>query len=301
MKFIRQGTPGAKGERGPTLRGPQAWSDCAIGYGFQSGGQGEEWKDVVLYGNNYYSCVGSHVRTADNYPGSAADENNGYWRLGPSVELVATRILLSEYALVRNLGVERVQTTGERATIDIHDGIMEVFGEYCCNIRFGVDDNGSAVLEYYDNDGQFLYNLGPGGITSMKRSEDYWDTLRLIKTHEAGTTLDQVRADYTRGTVLYEQDRYGVYYRFHSGYIGNIHNDPFNDGKVFKSKEVSTLNYIDDGWYRVIEGNAGGFEVPVQPGDGLDPAYPGFGKRPSVVVMYFLGGACKNKASITQT
>lgn len=96
----------ADGDRGPTLRGPQAWSDCATGYGFQCGAEGEEYKDVVLYGNNYYSCVKTHTKTADNYPGSSADETNKYWRLGQSIELVATKILLASYALVKNLGVE---------------------------------------------------------------------------------------------------------------------------------------------------------------------------------------------------
>lgn len=96
----------ADGDRGPALRGPQAWSDCATGYAFQCGAEGEAWKDVVLYGNNYYSCVKSHAKTADNYPGSTADQSNGYWQLGDKIELVATKILLASYALVKNLGVE---------------------------------------------------------------------------------------------------------------------------------------------------------------------------------------------------
>lgn len=95
-----------KGDAGPTLRGPQAWSDCATGYGFQCGAEGEAWKDVVLYGNNYYSCVKSHTKNSSNYPGSTADQSNGYWRLGDKIELVATKILLASYALVKNLGVE---------------------------------------------------------------------------------------------------------------------------------------------------------------------------------------------------
>lgn len=96
----------ADGDRGPALRGPQAWSDCATGYGFQCGAEGEAWKDVVLYGNNYYSCVKSHAKTSDNYPGSSTDQSNGYWQLGDKIELVATKILLATYALVKNLGVE---------------------------------------------------------------------------------------------------------------------------------------------------------------------------------------------------
>lgn len=108
VKFIRKGDTGEKGERGPALRGPQAWSDCATGYAFQAGNTGEEWKDVVLYNGNYYSCKKSHTKTASNYPGSATAINNGYWQLGDAIELVATKILLATYALVKNLGVEAI-------------------------------------------------------------------------------------------------------------------------------------------------------------------------------------------------
>lgn len=97
-----------KGDRGPALRGPQAWSDCAVGYVFQSGASGEEYKDVVLYGNNYYSCIKSHTKTASNNPGSATDTNSGLWKLADKLEMVATKILLAQYALVKNLGVEAI-------------------------------------------------------------------------------------------------------------------------------------------------------------------------------------------------
>lgn len=103
------GTYGEKGEQGPTLRGPQAWSDCANGYAFKQGKEGEAWKDVVLYNGNYYSCVKSHSKTASNYPGSSQDTANGYWQLGDKIELVATKILLATYALVENLGVEAIE------------------------------------------------------------------------------------------------------------------------------------------------------------------------------------------------
>ncbi len=108
FKTVADGQPGAKGDRGPALRGPQAWSDCAVGYMFQSGASGEEYKDVVLYGGNYYSCIKSHTKTASNNPGSATDTNSGLWKLADRFEMVATKILLARYALVKNLGVEAI-------------------------------------------------------------------------------------------------------------------------------------------------------------------------------------------------
>lgn len=108
FKTVADGQPGAKGDRGPALRGPQAWSDCAVGYMFQSGASGEEYKDVVLYGNDYYSCIKSHTKTANNSPESATDTNSGLWKLADKFEIVATKILLAQYALVKNLGVEAI-------------------------------------------------------------------------------------------------------------------------------------------------------------------------------------------------
>lgn len=108
FKTVADGQPGAKGDRGPALRGPQAWSDCAVGYVFQSGASGEEYKDVVLYGGYYYSCIKSHTKTASNNPGSATATNSGLWKLADKFEMVATKILLAQYALVKNLGVEAI-------------------------------------------------------------------------------------------------------------------------------------------------------------------------------------------------
>lgn len=108
LYYIASGENGAKGDRGPALRGPQAWSDCAVGYVFQSGASGEEYKDIVLYGGYYYSCIKSHTKTASNYPGSTPDTNSGLWKLADPVEIVATKILLAQYALVKNLGVEAI-------------------------------------------------------------------------------------------------------------------------------------------------------------------------------------------------
>lgn len=117
FKTVADGQPGAKGDRGPALRGLQAWSDCAVGYMFQSGASGEEYKDVVLYGGNYYSCIKSHTKTASNNPGSATDTNSGLWKLAEKFEMVATKILLAQYALVKNLGVEAIDMKDDKGNI----------------------------------------------------------------------------------------------------------------------------------------------------------------------------------------
>lgn len=107
FKTVADGQPGAKGDRGPALRGPQAWSDCAVGYMFQSGASGEEYKDVVLYGGSYYSCIKSHTKTGKE-TGANNTLSTDYWKLADKFEMVATKILLAQYALVKNLGVEAI-------------------------------------------------------------------------------------------------------------------------------------------------------------------------------------------------
>lgn len=129
LYYIASGENGDKGERGPALRGPQAWSDCAVGYVFQSGASGEEYKDIVLYGGYYYSCIKSHTKTASNYPISATDTNSGLWQLADPVEIVATKILLAQYALVKNLGVEAIDMKDANGKIVF----QAINGKVTCN------------------------------------------------------------------------------------------------------------------------------------------------------------------------
>lgn len=190
VKFIRKGDTGDKGEQGATLRGPQAWSDCAVGYKFQAGKVGEEWKDVVLYNGNYYSCKKSHSKTTSNYPGSTTDRNNGYWHLGDKIELVATKILLATYALVENLGVKYVE-------INSTDG----------------------YIKQTDENGNIIFLLEKGKITCNKGT---FDNIDVTSGHIAGfqisgkdLTNDPFAND---ASIIFRNDRYGAF----AGIGGNI-------------------------------------------------------------------------------
>lgn len=132
---------GEKGERGPALRGPQDWEKLPVGYSFRAGKDGDEWKDVVVYKGNYASCIKGHTKTSTNYPGSTDDSNNGYWSVTNKWEIVATNILLTSYALIKNLGVE---------VIDMKDSDGNILfqakdGTVICNIgnfkNINVDGN----------------------------------------------------------------------------------------------------------------------------------------------------------------
>lgn len=117
IRTISDGDAGQRGDRGATLRGPQSWDNCGIGYDFQCGASGEEWKDVVIYNSGYYSCIKSHIKTATNFPGSDEDQNNHYWRLGSPIEMVIAKIIMTQYQLVDNLGVKVIDMKDENGNI----------------------------------------------------------------------------------------------------------------------------------------------------------------------------------------
>lgn len=117
FRTVEDGEPGAKGEVGATLRGPQSWENCGNGYSFESGASGEEWKDVVIYNSGFYSCIKSHIKNANNFPGSDEDQNNHYWRLGSPIEMVIAKIILTQYQLVDNLGVKVIEMKDENDKI----------------------------------------------------------------------------------------------------------------------------------------------------------------------------------------
>lgn len=117
VKTIVDGEDGKRGETGATLRGPQSWDNCGIGYDFQCGASGEEWKDVVIYNSGFYSCIKSHIKNANNFPGSDEDQNNHYWRLGSPIEMVIAKIILTQYQLVDNLGVKVIEMKDENDKI----------------------------------------------------------------------------------------------------------------------------------------------------------------------------------------
>lgn len=127
VKFLQAGATGAKGA---ALRGPQAWSDCAVGYEFQAGGDDESFIDVVMYNDNYYYCKTSHTKTASNYPLSTTSETNNLWTLGDKIGLVATTILLAEYAKINNLGASAIEMSDDdgNVLVSIKDGVVT------CNI-----------------------------------------------------------------------------------------------------------------------------------------------------------------------
>lgn len=84
----------------------------------------------------------------------------------------------------------KTYNTDNGAHIEIQNGLMSVFGTMGMpNIRFGVNDNGMAVLSYYDNNGTKLYDLGPGGLdASALKSATLSSAEYVLASKFLGTT-----------------------------------------------------------------------------------------------------------------
>ena len=178
---VEDGEPGAKGETGATLRGPQSWSNCGNGYSFQAGAAGEEWKDVVFYDSGFYSCIKSHVKSATNYPGSDEDTNNGYWRLGSPFEMVVANLILSQFQIVENLGVRTIEMKDkdENIVFRAKDGNLECKGGTFQNVSVSGDVS-VGRLRYNENtvtdgtsviNGSFIMGWGTYVLPHLKDGE----------------------------------------------------------------------------------------------------------------------------------
>ena len=73
--------------------------------------------------------------------------------------------------------------------VRIADGLINIYGKAgTANIRFGLNSSGQAVLSYYDDNGNFLYDLGPAGIASMSKVDAKITSVQYIKAEDAGLT-----------------------------------------------------------------------------------------------------------------
>ena len=145
------GETGATGSRGPTMRGPQKWDSVDVGYSFQCGAEGESYKDVVVYNDNYYYCKSSHTKTASNYPGSTAGDS--LWQLGDKVGLIATDLLIAKDEVVDNLNANYIEMKDSAGAIIF----CAKDGEVTCNkgtFKDIVVDNGSKLGGLYVKDNE---------------------------------------------------------------------------------------------------------------------------------------------------
>ena len=132
---------------------------------------------------------------------------------GTPVAMFENGMLNSNLINADKIMARQLQTTGSNGqSVSIENGLMRVYGTNGrCNIEFGVNPNGEAILSYYDKDGKWLYDLGPNKLDGgqLKEStldgEKYVSALSFFETNDFFTletyinfTVKQVRREYSQ-------------------------------------------------------------------------------------------------------
>ena len=104
------------------------------------------------------------------------------------------------------VSAETLETVAADGTkITIKDGLMRFFNPSgVCNIRFGINDEGYSVLSYYDNEGKWLYDLGPDGLDAKTTKGSSLDTGTYVMASSfLGTSSFYQSKDYTVDSYTY--------------------------------------------------------------------------------------------------
>lgn len=86
------------------MRGPQDWESLPDGFTFYPLDNNEvTFFDVIEYEGEYYECNKKHTKSSSATPLAdyKAYGGKGNWTLGIRFSMVATKILLAQYALVK--------------------------------------------------------------------------------------------------------------------------------------------------------------------------------------------------------
>lgn len=143
---------------------------------------------------------------------------------GTPVAMFENGMLNSNLINADKIMARQLQTTGSNGqSVSIENGLMRVYGTNgSCNIEFGVNSNGEAILSYYDKDGKWLYDLGPnkldgGQLTESTLEGDKYVTAAsffgtndffTLKTY-INVTVKQVDREYSQslfGNNLFSND-----------------------------------------------------------------------------------------------
>ena len=165
---------------------------------------------------------------------------------GTPVAMFENGMLNSNLINADKIMARQLDTTGSNGQrVSIEDGLMQIFGKNgACNIKFGVNDNGEAVLSYYDNNGKWLYDLGPNKLdgsqitssevtvkeyvkaTIKPGTNDFYDNVTYL-----GKEVKQVKSQYSQlifgnNMFMNEDDEIKKNSSAHIGYqpFANVYN-----------------------------------------------------------------------------
>lgn len=234
-----------KPEKGARMR----MRDWKVGLDCMAGDLGEPFYDIVIYKTLRYLCLKSHTATeALNPQTDVATAPKKSWASATEWEFIASKLALLERIKAEdidttNLVSQNIMTAWEGARIEASGSEMRIYGNVAMNIRFGVNAAGMAVLEYYDNNGRKLYDLGPNGITQIPVSEESWSLVYLMPL---GLNISEILR-YPEYKSIGYVEAYAVY-QYHSKTVAGVVEDPVNDNLYFKYRN-NKQEKIAPGWY----------------------------------------------------
>lgn len=252
-----------KFERKPEKGAKMRMRDWAVGQSCTSGVTGEDFYDIVIYKTLRYLCIISHKTTdALNPQANVASSGKKYWAVATDFDFVASRLMLTERIKAEDIDTntlvaKNVMTANEGARIEMFGSEMNIFGSVARNIHFGVNAAGMAVLEYYDNNGRKLYDLGPDGITKIPVSEESWS---LVYLKPLGLNISEILGIHDYKAIGYNRS-YAVY-QYHSKVVAGVVDDPVNDNLYFKYQNKNEK--IAPGWYAYASSYPGSIKLNYQ-------------------------------------
>lgn len=262
---------------GKPLRGPSAWKQGQV---YEGGGPNDNFQDLVTDTNAdvMYLCKVTHTATKDNQPGShhvnmSWDASNP-WQETEKRDFIAADVIYSDTlkstvmsvveANIDSLVAKKLTTQGEAnsSSIEIQNGQMVVKGATgISNIVFGVNENGEAVLSFYDNNGDWQYDLGPSRINQENKIQQPY----YIEYSNASLYLDFystpenfLSRPIMAGSSSYDLPDYKYdvsYYQFEDGFkaTGNVKNysyfDPNQGGKLEYIKDTGKHSVYNGIYY----------------------------------------------------
>lgn len=111
---------------------------------------------------------------------------------GTPVAMFENGMLNSNLINADKIMASQLQTTGSNGqSVSIENGLMRVYGTNGrCNIEFGVNSNGEAILSYYDMNGKWLYDLGPNKLDGGQLTESTLDGDKYVTAYSFFETND---------------------------------------------------------------------------------------------------------------
>lgn len=205
------GQDGKDGKNGKRMRGPQSWEELGDGYTFYPlNSEESDVFDVVEYDGKFYECNKQHVKdsSATPYDDYTAYAGKGNWTLSTQYSFVATKVMWSAIGQIDFFGSQSINVYGQNnnSRVCLHDGMVEIFGaanSVVPNIRFGVDsETGYSILSYYDNNGKWLYDLGPNGWDNKNVTKGRLEEFDYLPAHEYLNNIHNY--GFTASSQLYE-------------------------------------------------------------------------------------------------